>query len=148
MANISRSKHLQIWDAHIQKLINNWLKIREFRSFEVFNADGTKNREVTRVAFLEVKINGYKEQLEVVVMDFNSIDMFLGYDWLVKHNPEVNWKDGKIQFTRCLGFCRMKHKDIEFKTRRIQTMENTDKDNGEIGKEPDTTNPEDLPDYI
>ena len=27
-------------------------------------------------------------------------------------------------------------------------MENTDKDNGEIGKEPDTTNPEDLPDYI
>ena len=19
-------------------------------------------------------------------------DMFLGHDWLVKHNPEVNWK--------------------------------------------------------
>jgi len=30
-------------------------------SFEVFNADGTKNREVTRVALLEIKINGHKE---------------------------------------------------------------------------------------
>ena len=30
-------------------------------SFEVFNADRTKNREVTKVASLEVKINGYKE---------------------------------------------------------------------------------------
>ena len=30
-------------------------------SFEVFNADGTKNREVTRVALLEIKINGHKK---------------------------------------------------------------------------------------
>ena len=64
--------------------------------FEVFNADGTKNREVTRVASLEVEINRHKEQLEAVVMDLNSIDMFLEHDWLVKHNPEVNWKNGRI----------------------------------------------------
>jgi len=31
------------------------------RSFEVFNADGTKNREVTRFAPLEVEINGHKK---------------------------------------------------------------------------------------
>ena len=30
-------------------------------SFKVFNADGIKNREVTKVASLEVKINGHKE---------------------------------------------------------------------------------------
>ena len=29
--------------------------------FEVFNADGTKNGEVTRVVPLEIEINGYKE---------------------------------------------------------------------------------------
>ena len=33
-------------------------------SFEVFNADGTKNREVTKVASLEVEINGHKETLK------------------------------------------------------------------------------------
>jgi len=42
----------------------------------------------------------------------------------------------------------MKHKDIEFKTRRTQVMENIDKNNGEIEEELDTINPEDLPDYI
>ena len=52
--------------------------------------DGTKNEKVTRIAPLEVEINGYKEQLEAVVMDLNGMDIFLGHDWLVKHNPEVN----------------------------------------------------------
>ena len=31
------------------------------RSFKVFNTDGTKNREVTRFAPLEVEINGHKK---------------------------------------------------------------------------------------
>jgi len=29
--------------------------------FEVFNTDRTKNREVTKVTLLEIKINGHKE---------------------------------------------------------------------------------------
>ena len=81
-------------------------------SFEVFNADETKNREVTKVASLETEINGHKEILEAAVTDLNRTDMFLGHDWLVKHNPEVNWKNGTIKFTRCPGNCTMKHKDI------------------------------------
>jgi len=117
-------------------------------SFEVFNTDKTKNGEVTRVVALEIKINGHKEQLEAVVMDLNGMDMFLGHDWLVKHNLEVNWKNGMIQFTRCPGSCKIKHQDIEFKTRRTQTMETKEQDNGEIGKELDKTNPENLPEYI
>ena len=49
-------------------------------SFEVFNTDGTKNGEVTKMVSLEIKINGYKEILEAAVMDLNSMDMFLGYN--------------------------------------------------------------------
>jgi len=49
-------------------------------SFEVFNTDRTKNREVTRMASLEIKINGYKKQLEAVVMDLYRMDMFLEHD--------------------------------------------------------------------
>ena len=59
-------------------------------SFEVFNADGTKNGEVTKMAPLEVEINRHKEILEAAVTDLDGTDMFLGHDWLVKHNPEVN----------------------------------------------------------
>ena len=49
-------------------------------SFKVFNADGTKNREMTKVAPLEIEINGYKEILEAAVTDLDEMDMFLGHD--------------------------------------------------------------------
>ena len=81
-------------------------------SFEVFNADGTKNGEVTRVAPIEIEINGHKETLEAAVTDLDGMDMFLGHDWLVKHNLEVNWRNGTIKFTRCPGNCTMTYKDI------------------------------------
>ena len=86
-------------------------------SFKVFNADGTKNREMTRMAPLEIEINSHKKKLEVAVIDLDGMDMFLGHDWLVKHNPEVNWKNGTIKFTRCPGNCTMTHKDIQFNSR-------------------------------
>jgi len=120
-------------------------------SFEVFNADGTKNGEVTKVAPLEIEINGHKETLEAAVMDLDGTDMFLGHDWLVKHNPEVNWRNRTIKFTRCPGNCTMTHKDIQFNSRQIkktETKDNQEQDNGEIRKEPGKTNPEDLPEYI
>ena len=59
-------------------------------SFEVFNADRMKNGEVTKMAPLEIEINRHKEKLEAAVTDLDGINMFLGHDWLVKHNPEVN----------------------------------------------------------
>ena len=40
-------------------------------SFEVFNVDGTKNGEVTKVVSLEVEINGHKETLEAEVTDLD-----------------------------------------------------------------------------
>ena len=95
-------------------------------SFEVFNTDGMKNGKVTRVVPLEIKINSYKKQLEAAIIDLNGTDMFLGHDWLVKHNPEVNWKNGTIKFTRCPGSYTMKHEDIRFKTRRTKTTEITE----------------------
>jgi len=112
-------------------------------SSEVFNTDGTKNGEI--------KINKNKETLEAAVIDLDGTDMFLEHDWLVKHNPEVNWRNKTIKFTRCLGNCTMKHEDIQFRSRRTKTMETTDnreQDNGEIEKKPDKTNLEDLPEYI
>ena len=103
---------------------------------------------MTKVVPLEIEINGHTEQLEAVVTDLDGTDMFLGHDWLVKHNPEVNWKNSTIQFTSCLGHCSMKHEDIWFNTRRQMATDKTEQDNEKISKEPDKTNLEDLPDYI
>ena len=86
-------------------------------SFKVFNTDGIKNREVTKVAPLEIEINGHKKTLEAAVTDLNGMDMFLEHDWLVKHNPEVNWRNRTIKFTRCPGNYTMTHKNIRFNSR-------------------------------
>jgi len=117
-------------------------------SFKVFNTDGMKNGELTRVVPLEIKINSHKEQLEAAVTDLNRMNMFLGHGWLVKHNSEINWKNGTIRFTRCPGQCTMKHKDIRFKTRRAKATDTMEQDSGEIGMKLDKTNSEDLLEYI
>ena len=74
----SRCTHTEI-DKQLVKDKRIQTKLINF-SFEVFNADRTKNREVTKVAPLEIKINGHKETLEAVVMDLNGMDMFLSHD--------------------------------------------------------------------
>jgi len=80
--NIEINKQL-VKDKRIQMKLMNF-------SFKVFNTDGIKNREVTKVVPLEIKINEHKEQLEAAVIDLNRMNMFLGHNWLVKHNSEVN----------------------------------------------------------
>ena len=107
-----------------------------------------KNREMTKVVPLKIEINEYKKQLEAAVTDLNGMDMFLGYDQLVKHNLEVNWKNRTIKFTKCPGNCKMKHQDIKFNTRKTQTTETMAQNNSKIGKKLDKTNPENLPEYI
>jgi len=36
------------------------------------------------------------EQIDVAVTDLNGMNIFLEHNWLVKHNPEVNWKNNII----------------------------------------------------
>ena len=118
--------------------------------FEVFNVDRTRNRVVTWRAPLEIEINRHKERINVVVIDLNNTNMFLKYNWLIKHNPEVDWNKETIQFTWCSRTCRINHQDISFIPRNQRTIakDNNDKGQQEIGKESDPMSPEDLPNYI
>ena len=78
--------------------------------------------------------------------------MFLVYDWLVKHNPEVNWNKGTIQFTKYLREYKTQHQNIYFilRTRKLQLMKNIDDETRKlvISKKPDPIILEDLPEYI
>ena len=85
-----------------------------------------------------------------MVTDLNGTDIFLGYDWLVKHNLEADWNKGMMQFMRYPRTCRTNHQDISFTPRnwRTQITDDNDKRQQEIRKKLDPTNSEDLPDYI
>jgi len=86
------------------------------RPFNVYNSDGSRNGEKTIREFvpLEINLNRHIEQIDIVVSEIKEMYLFLGHDWLVEHNPEVDWKEGVIRFTRCPGHCKMEHEFIQF----------------------------------
>jgi predicted aspartyl protease len=84
--------------------------------FNVFNADGTKSGEamISEYIPMELSTNGHMEQVEAVVADIKGTDIYLGHNWLVKHNQKINWKEGIIQFSNCPHNCKIAHQDITF----------------------------------
>ncbi|SJL16754.1 uncharacterized protein ARMOST_20283 [Armillaria ostoyae] len=69
----------------------------------VYNANGSRNKagEITTYAELRLKIGGHSEKIDLAVTDLSSKEIFLGHDWLVRHNPSINWTTGSVTFTRC-----------------------------------------------
>ncbi len=35
---------------------------------------------------------------DLAITDLKDHDVFLGHDWLVRHNPLINWQTGKMIF--------------------------------------------------
>jgi len=64
------------------------------RPFNVYNSNGLRNGEKTIREFIPLEINSNRhiEQIDVVVSEIKETDLFLGHNWLVEHNPEVDWK--------------------------------------------------------
>ena len=67
----------------------------------VYNADGSINQagSITEFAIVELTIDDHKEQIAMGLSQLSTHTIFLGYDWLWKHNPIVNWQDHTLEFT-------------------------------------------------
>ena len=78
------------------------------------------------------------------------MNIFLGNNWLVKYNPEVNQNTGTIQFIRYPKEYKTQQQDITFmsRTQRLQPTEDIDKEQQAMGKKLNLMNPEDLLKYI
>ena len=101
--------------------------------FKVYNTNRIKNRKATQFVSLKIKINGHIENISIVVTDLNSMDIFLGHYWLVKHNLQVNYDKGTIQFTRCLKEYKTSYQDISFKPRNRRNGQMTSGNKKETG---------------
>ena len=97
---------------------------------------------------MEINSNGHIEQIDAVVSEIKETDLFLGHDWLVEHNPEVDWKEGVIRFTRCPGYCKTEHESIWFTSWSRRLLPKEEEESKEGDKEPNPTNPKDLPKYV
>ena len=72
---------------------NNKIKTYPFKNpFSVFNVNGTSNNGGLLKDYVELKLS-VKEHLEIICLTVTTLvfsNIFLGYDWLTKYNPEID----------------------------------------------------------
>ena len=66
----------------------------------VYNVDGTPNKleQIRTKVELPITIGGRHIKEELYVTHLGKNEIILGFDWLQKHNPCINWKAGTLDF--------------------------------------------------
>ena len=87
--------------------INNLVTSKLATPYDVKNADGTLNSagRITEYVCAYIDINGHKSTHYLFVTQLGDKTMMIGYTYLYKHNPEINWQEGTWEFTRCPETC-------------------------------------------
>ena len=67
------------------------------------NVNGTLNQggSITEEIMLMMSHRGHKEKAIFEVCNLGKATLIVGHPWLRKHNPEIDWKTGKVKLTRC-----------------------------------------------
>jgi hypothetical protein len=81
------------------------------------NADGSPNQQstATHVAKITLQLGEHQEQMEALVLDIGRNDMLLGQDWLMVHNPSIDWTNRQVVFDRCPARCQPRRKEVNIK---------------------------------
>ena len=81
------------------------------------NANGSPNRQLlaTHVAKVTLQLGDHQEQMEALILDIGRNDMLLGQDWLMVHNPSIDWTHRRVVFDRCPEKCRPRTKEVSAK---------------------------------
>ena len=79
------------------------------KPIRVYNVDGMLNQEgsITHEVTLMMSHKGHKEKAVFKVCNLGKSTVIIGYTWLQKHNPSINWKTGNIKFTKCPQECNV-----------------------------------------
>jgi hypothetical protein len=83
----------------------------------VYNVDGTPNEvgSINKVVNVVMSYNGHSECILLAVTWLGKQSMILGFTWLKKHNPEIDFWTQSVKMSRCLPQCcvgcRMEQRD-------------------------------------
>ena len=74
-----------------------------YKPIPVYQSDGeqTSAGEVTGYVEVMMRIREHKESIKFFVTKLGKRDIFLGYTWLWKHNPEIDWVKKRVDLTCC-----------------------------------------------
>jgi hypothetical protein len=81
----------------------------------VLNVDGSPNQVggITGVVDMMVDYEGHAERIQLAITQLRKQHVILGYSWLQKHNPEINWETKEVRMTRCLTGCRTRQDELQ-----------------------------------
>jgi len=80
---------------------NSGLNIQQLeKPLKVFNIDGTSNKQGTIKYFiqLDITVNGRQEKIKLLMTGLGKQRIILGFPWLNKHNPEINWQTRELNW--------------------------------------------------
>jgi Retroviral aspartyl protease len=65
-----------------------------------WNVDGTKNEQRTIWYYtdLDLQVNSKTNMERFLITGLENQKIILGLPWLWEHNPEINWKEGTLQW--------------------------------------------------
>ena len=74
-----------------------------WKPIPIYQSDGeqTSAGDVTGYVEVKMRIRDHNEHIKFYVTKLGKRDIFLGYTWLRKHNPEINWVTKRVSLTRC-----------------------------------------------
>ena len=90
----------------------------------IFNVDRSRNSagDVTHAVNMTIDFLGHREELHAEVTNLGKNSLILGYTWLKKHNPLIDWEKGTVKFNRCPCSCLM----LQDRARRLASLDEED----------------------
>ena len=107
------------------------------RPMQVRNVNGSFNKEgpIENTVEVNVYYKGHVERTEIDVIGGQKWLVILGMLWLVHHNPEINWKTGKVKMTQCLEEYRKQWRPVQRKLGWEKQKEEEEREEAEKKRE-------------
>jgi len=76
---------------------NNLVMHKLANLYHIINANDTPNKagQITEYVWAYVEIGSYKMTQYLFVTNLGNKKMIIGYLYLYKHNPNINWQNGQ-----------------------------------------------------
>src|SRR5277367_2190546 len=85
-----------------QNFARNFKTVALDKPIKAYNVDGTENKQGTIKSYvnLDLIIDDRRFQEQLYVTGLGKQKIILGFPWLNKHNPLIDWKKGEIEWKR------------------------------------------------
>ena len=51
-------------------------------------------------------VQDHVEEIMFTISDLGNTDVYIGHEWLKKHNPDIDWEKSRIFMTQCKPSCQ------------------------------------------